>query len=236
MKNTLTRIPLIDTLRGLAIVMMIIFHFYFNLSSFRITSPDFYKDEFWLAFRMIIMVIIVTLVGVSLALAKVRLTDQHFWRRNLKILICALLVSAGTYLMLPASFIYFGVLHFIFVASVIGSFFNRPALAWFNLALGALLITAGACFKSENFNNPGLNWIGFAATRPQAEDYVPFVPWFGLVLIGLFISYQVLPCLPARVLNFDNFILKWIGQKSLLIYMIHQPLLIAGFIIYIKTR
>jgi uncharacterized membrane protein len=65
------------------------------------------------------------------------------------------------------------------------------------------------------------------------EDYVPLLPWFGVVLVGLFIGQQLLQArrlAPARSWLAAGHIgrsLEWAGRHSLAIYMIHQPLLLG---------
>src|SRR5258706_16109028 len=115
---------------------------------------------------------------------------------------CAIMVSAGSYFMFPASWIYFGVLHFIAVAGIMGLAFVRLRLA--NLLIGAALIAVGALFAAPLFDQPWLNWVGLMPRKPVTEDYVPLLPWLGVVLIGLFVGQQLLQArrlAPARGLH-----------------------------------
>ena len=63
------RLLLIDALRGAAILLMILFHFCFDLAYFRLADFDFYQDSFWLNARTVILSWFLLLVGVSLVLA-----------------------------------------------------------------------------------------------------------------------------------------------------------------------
>ena len=234
--NDSKRVPLIDFLRGLAVILMIIFHFNFDLSSFRITSPHFYKDEFWLGVRLLIMILFITLVGINLVLSQAGVTQKTFWHRQLKVLSCALAVSGGSYLLLPASFIYFGVLHFIFIGSILGCLIVGANWARFNLIIGIFIIVFSQFYQSEVFDNPLLNWIGLTTHNPLTEDYVPLLPWLGVLLIGIFIGHQILPRMPNLLRNFQIKPINFIGKNSLVIYMIHQPIMIGLFILYIKLR
>jgi uncharacterized membrane protein len=85
----------------------------------------------------------------------------------------------------------------------------------------------------EPFFNPRwINWIGLAATKPQTEDYAPLIPWIGLYWIALGyygITSQNRPqntIKPPTILCNIKF-LDWMGRNSLLIYLIHQPILFA---------
>jgi uncharacterized membrane protein len=226
------RIPLIDALRGAAIAMMVAYHFSFDLNYFGVLHQNFYQDIFWTTSRSVILSSFLALVGVSLALAAGQgIRWPAYGRRLALIAACAIGVSTGSYLMFPASWIYFGVLHFIFVAGIVGLAFLRLGRA--NLIIGAALIAAGASIASPLFDQPWLNWIGLMTRKPITEDYVPLLPWFGVVLIGMFIGQQLLSArrlAPARGWTAAGTIgrsLAWAGRHSLAVYMVHQPLLIG---------
>jgi uncharacterized membrane protein len=226
------RIPLIDALRGAALAMMVAYHFSFDLNYFGVLHQNFYQDIFWTTSRSVILSSFLALVGVSLALAADQGIRWPLYSKRLALIAaCAIGVSVGSYLMFPASWIYFGVLHFIFVAGILGIAFLR--LHWANLIIGASLIAAGASFASPLFDQPLLNWIGLMTRKPVTEDYVPLLPWFGVVLIGLFIGQRFL-----RARRFAqnrhwhaagplSRSLPSAGRHSLAIYMLHQPILIG---------
>ena len=226
------RIPLVDALRGAAIVMMLAYHFSFDLNYFGVLHQNFYQDAFWIAARSVIVGSFLALVGVSLALAADRGVRWPAYGRRLAVIAaCAIVVSTGSYFMFPASWIYFGVLHFIAVAGIVGLAFLRLRLA--NLLTGAVLIVVGALFASPLFDQPWLNCVGLMTRKPVTEDYVPLLPWFGVVLVGLYIGQQLLQArrlAPARGWHATGTIgraLGWAGRHSLAIYMLHQPLLLG---------
>jgi uncharacterized membrane protein len=230
--NTATRYLGGDATRGVAILLMFIYHFSFDLNFFGALRIDFNHSPFWLGFRALIVSAFAALVGVGLVLAEVNgFKPRPYFRRLGLIGACALLASAGSYLMFPASFIFFGILHFIFLASVLGRAFVK--LTWTNLALGAALIIIGNTVQHPFFDQRPLQWFGLMTFKPITEDYVPLLPWFGPVLIGIFIARLALernewpriaayqPRHPlARALIFG-------GRHSLIIYMLHQPIFIA---------
>jgi uncharacterized membrane protein len=236
---TAVRIPLIDALRGFAIVLMIAYHFCFDLNYFGIIQQNFYRDPFWLTARGFILGSFLALVGVSLAM-----TAQHgirwaaYAQRLALIALCATATSAGSYFLFPASWIYFGVLHFIFVAGLFSLAFVR--LHWTNLSVGLALIAAGAALAYPLFDQPWLNWVGLMTRKPVTEDYVPLLPWFGFVLVGLFLGKQFLTAddrggarrwLGTRPVSRS---LECLGRHSLAVYMLHQPVLIG--ILYLAAE
>jgi uncharacterized membrane protein len=219
-------------LRGVAIVLMIAYHFSFDLTYYQVLNIDFNHAPFWLGARAFIVSLFLGLVGVSLHLATVRgLNFQRYLRRLLLLLTCAGLVSVASYQLFPRTFIYFGILHCIAVASVLGLAFTR--WYWTNLVLGCAVIAGGLLYHDAAFDSRLLGSLGFMTFKPPTEDYVPLAPWFGVVLIGMFLGRAVFAREPApawvrwhsahplaRLLAFG-------GRHSLLIYMLHQPVMLG---------
>ena len=114
-KNSLTfsgRFEAVDALRGLAMVWMTAFHFSYDLNHFGFWQQDFYRDTFWTGQRTLILSLFLFCAGLGQAIALAQGQSwPRFGRRWAQIAGCALLVSAGSWLMYPQSFIYFGVLH-----------------------------------------------------------------------------------------------------------------------------
>jgi len=222
----------IDVLRGIAIVMMVVFHFTFDLNYFRYISVDFYHDPFWLHFRTLIVTLFLGLVGVSLQLAtRHGLNVRRYSYRLAQLIGAAALVSVGSYLATPERMILFGVLHFIVIASLLGLLFRH--LYWTNLLLGVGLIALDVLFQHRWFDAPAWHWIGLMTHKPVTQDYVPLIPWFGVVLMGMFAGRAIEK---HQLLNATrqggNMLIRLLalgGRHGLLIYLIHQPLLFGGF-------
>lgn len=226
------RIFIVDEARGLAVMLMVAYHFCFDLNYFRLAAFDFYQDAFWLGARAVIVTLFLLLVGISLHLAtREGFKPVPFTRRLGVLAACAAIVSAGSYAMFPASGIFFGVLHFIAVASVLGLLFTRFGIA--NLVLGAAWLAAGLLFSHAWFDQPWANWIGFMTHKPVTEDYVPLFPWFGVVLLGLFAGRNAKTWPRALLPGPSGRILKLAGRHSLAIYMLHQPVLLG--LLYLAT-
>jgi uncharacterized membrane protein len=229
------RIASLDALRGLAIVAMIVYHFCFDLRYFGITRSDFEHDLRWLAARTLILSSFLLIAGISAVLANHRSMPTTRWLRHVAIIgAAALLVSAGSYLVFPQSFIWFGVLHAIAVSLfVTRPLVERPRTAIF---LGALVIVLGVTVSDPAFDDRALGWLGFMTTKPITEDYVPLFPWTGVLLLGLaagralartgFAALAPLRHVPAP--------LRWLGRHSLPVYLVHQPLLMSA--IWLATR
>ncbi len=225
-----SRFQLIDILRGVAIVMMVFYHFCYDLEYFRLASFDFSHDPFWLNLRTLIVSLFLGLVGVSLVLANAHgINLRRYFRRLGLLVLFALAITVTSYFMFPGRTIVFGILHFIAFASVAGLLFVRWPVT--SLVVGLGLIGLNLVYEHRFFDQAGANWIGLMTRRPATEDYVPVIPWFGVVLMGIFLGHYLLrtPALQFvrryRTHTSPGRGLALAGRHSLLIYMLHQPIL-----------
>ena len=236
---TRQRFQPVDIMRGLAIALMVVYHFSYDLNYFGIASFDFHEDRFWLNARTFILSQFLLLVGVSLILAtRNRINWRAFRKRLLVLIFCSALISVSTWFVFDERMIFFGVLHFIAVASVFGLLFIR--LFWLNALLGMAAIITGVYFSNPFFDQPVLQWVGLMTFKPTTEDYVPLLPWFGAVLFGMFLgklllaSQSLSSVLAWQARNPLPRLLALSGRHSLLIYMVHQPLLLGA--LWLVTR
>lgn len=227
-----SRFSVVDALRGIAIVLMAGYHFCFDLDYYGLIRVDFNHAPFWLAARSLILSLFLGVAGISLILANPKTINRHAQLRRLGLIAgCSALVSMGSYVLFPASWIFFGVLHFIAVASVLGLLFLRSH--WFNLVAGIAILAAGTSVSFPLFDQPALQWVGLMTHKPFTEDYVPLLPWFGVVLIGMFWGRFLLDARwPESMRAWQprtgaGRALVLAGRHSLIIYMLHQPLLLG---------
>lgn len=234
----------VDSLRGLAVISMIVYHFLFDLTFFGVYNLDIYAWGPWLFARLTASTFIF-LMGLSLTLSSSReeLSGNYLHRdlfkkyfmRGIKIFSLGLLITLTTWIFIPQEFIIFGILHFIGISIVLAYPFIKRR--YINLILGIVIILTGIYLETLNFGFSWLMWLGFVPSTLQTVDYFPILPWFGVVLLGIFFgrllykNYQRQFKLPDLSSNLLVRIFSFLGRNSLIIYLIHQPILIV--ILYI---
>lgn len=225
------RIAAIDAIRGAAIVAMVVYHAAFDLSARNLIPFNVLRETGWIVFARSIASTFLLLVGVGLVLATRRgLRTGPFLRRLGLVAGAACLVSLVTWWAEPDAFVFFGILHEIAVASVLGLVFLRLPSAVV-AAAAAAFIALPNLYTSPIFDWPPLWWVGLSATTPVTVDYVPIFPWFGVVLFGVVIGrlfvadFRDSPFSRWRPANPLGKAAAWAGRWSLLIYLVHQPIL-----------
>ena len=186
------RYEAIDSLRGLAMVWMTAFHFAFDLNYFGLIQQNFYHDPLWTWQRTLIVSLFLFCAGLGQAVAVAQGQRwPRFWRRWAQVAGCALLVSVGSWLMFPKTFIYFGVLHGLAVMLIVARLsagWGR-GLWWAGAGALALYVIAPMMINASGeglfLNEKLFNWLGLITRKPVTEDFVPLVPWLAAVWWGL---------------------------------------------------
>jgi len=221
---TSSRSERLDALRGLAIVWMAAFHFGFDLDHFGWIRQDFYRDPVWTWQRACIVSLFLFCAGGGQAFAVMAGQGAgRFWKRWGQVAGCALLVSAGSWFMFPHSWISFGVLHGIAVMLLLLRMGLSRLPNTVLLALAALAVAAPRFIQSAFFDTRWANWTGLVTHKPITEDYVPVLPWLGVMLAG----FAVTRMQPRLWTGSAPRPLAVLGRWSLSFYMVHQPVLIG---------
>ncbi|HEU4459730.1 MAG TPA: heparan-alpha-glucosaminide N-acetyltransferase [Methylibium sp.] len=234
------RFDRLDALRGAAIVWMVVFHFGFDLAHYRLIDADFYRDRFWLVQRTLIVSLFLLCAGIGQAVAaRQGQRWPRFWRRWAQVAGCAALVSAGSALMFPQSWISFGVLHgmavMLIAARIVAPWALRPG-GWrlvVLLAAGIVAVLLPSFVQHAFFDTRATNWLGLVTRKPRTEDWVPVLPWLGVMLWGVAAGAWALkrrPGLLAGAIGRPLQPLAMLGRWSLSVYMLHQPVLIGAIL------
>ncbi|MFM7532844.1 MAG: DUF1624 domain-containing protein [Rubrivivax sp.] len=221
----------LDALRGLAMVWMAAFHFGFDLNHYGWLLPrqDFYGDPFWTTQRTVIVSLFLFVAGFSQAVAAEKGPDEaRFWRRWAQVAGCALLVSLGSMLMFPKSWISFGVLHGVAVMLLLLRL-AAPLRTGLSL-LGAVALVLPLLVQHPFFDSRWTNGLGLVTRKPVTEDWVPVLPWLAAMAWGYAAGRLVLArarklltgALPRALRP-----LAALGRWPLTFYMLHQPVLIG---------
>ena len=224
----------VDAARGVAIIMMIVYHSTYDLDTLGGYDIQSTTGQ-WALFADVTAGLFLFLVGVSLAISRARTTltgwslFRKYLARGLRILVYGVVLTF-VFLALGMGVVAFGILHLIGISIILAYPFLR--LRFTNLVLGALIFVAGQYILAQGLDSQSI-WLlpfGIVPEGVIMPDYRPLLPWFGVVLIGLFFGnlvYGGRPAvtedeapLPARPL-------LPLGRNSLLIYLIHQPIIIA---------
>ena len=238
-RNLQQRFWEIDFLRGIAIIMMVLYHLLYNLHYFAQYNVNVYSG-FWMYFARTTATIFIFLVGVSLSVSFSRTKKIHkdrnklfikYLRRGLKIFSWGLIITLVTRIFLGKAFVIFGILHLIGISIILAYPFLK--LRYWNLLIGLICIFLGAYLRGFAFDFYWLSWLGFKPAQFYSVDYFPLLPWFGVVLIGIFFGNLFYSDYSRRFqlvdLSFFSGIkvFCFLGKHSLLIYLLHQPLIIA---------
>lgn len=220
-------------MRGVAIIAMIGFHFTWDLGFFQLISYDIAFTPEGRLLSHLIAGSFLFLVGVSLSLAHRNGFDARgFLIRFAKIAGAAALVSLGTFFAMPEDWIFFGVLHCIALSSLLALPFLRAPLLLVGVST-LIVLAAPRVISHPFFDQSSLFWLGLNKVLPRTNDYVPFFPWFGIVLAGL-IAGRLMLAMPhlaswgARSINsaVPRFLVR-LGRYALPIYLLHQPIMMA---------
>jgi uncharacterized membrane protein len=226
-----SRLAAIDILRGLAILGMIVYHASWDLRENGLISADVVGDPGWRWFSHIVAGSFLALVGVNLVLStRNGIGWDRYLRRLALIIASAALVSAVTVFWVPNAPVFFGILHLIALGSVLAlPFLSAPARL--TAIVSAACLAAPSLLASDFFDGRAWWWLGLSAEPPTMVDYVPVLPWFGVLLAGVVAGRLLVGGGGLAALGrfnpsgFGARAIAFLGRWSLLIYLIHQPIL-----------
>jgi len=231
------RYPEIDILRGIALLMMVVFHTVFDLSYFGIRSIEV-SAGFWRYFALATAFLFLLIAGLSLSISDARAAARtpdaagRFLRtlkRGLFIFSLGLLVTFATWIFLGEGYVIFGILHLIGVSLILGWFFLR--FGKWNILLGIVWITAGLAAVAQVRGPISLVWLGMYPAGFTSVDYTPLFPWFGVVLLGIGTGSLLYPGGKRfwKIPDFSNPAEKavaFLGRHTLILYLVHQPVIL----------
>ncbi len=228
----------VDVVRGVAIIMVVFYHLIFDLDNLG-GHPIESTSGFWAVFADTSAFLFVFLAGLSSSISRVRAgaTERglfgKYLRRGLRIIAWGMLITL-VFLAVDFGYVIFGILHLIGISIILA--YPLLKLSYANLVLGLSIIAVGIYVQTQDFVVGGAAGVLLAPLGILPEglfmpDYRPLLPWFGVVLLGLFFGNAAYLAWrkksPPSPVPRAAAPLAFLGRHTLFVYLIHQPVLIA---------
>lgn len=230
------RYQVLDTIRGCALASMLLYHASWDMVYMFGSNWPWYHGFAAYVWQQSICWTFILLSGYCWALGR------HQLRRGLTVFSCGALITAVTWLFMRSNLVYCGVLTLLGASSLL-LVPLAPALERVPAQAGA----AGSFLLFLLFRDVNAGFLGFEGARllalpaglyrnhvtallgfPPADffstDYFSLLPWFFLFLTGWFL-FRLRPEEVREIRRVP--VLTAMGRRSLLIYMLHQPVLYA---------
>lgn len=235
--NEKRRYHLIDAIRAVAVISMILYHLFYDIFVLFGGHPEYTLITPILLWERSICVTFIVVSGIS------QNFTRHGFRRALIVGACAVAVSLTTYFFSPDELIRFGILHFLCIAMLLTTALKRPLdkikplvgmivflilfMLFYGIPYGYIGILGFPLVHLPEalYQYQWLSFAGFLSKDYYSSDYFPILQWIFLYLFG----YQLWRFLKLKQLDRYFYrkipVLDFIGRHSLIIYMLHQPIL-----------
>ena len=188
----------LDMVRGIAVVLMIFYHFVFDLAYLNVYAADMYRGP-WQAFARSIGTTFIVVMGVSLTLRYNRLNPElgqaqmfrKYLLRGATLIGWGIVVTVATYFVIGRGFVVFGILHLLGTSTILAFPFLRSR--WAALVGGLVAIGTGLYVNQLVSADPWWVWLGVQEIGRFMVDWYPVLPWFGLALLGVFLGFSLWP-------------------------------------------
>ena len=229
---TTQRYKEIDFLRAIAIVLMVLFHFVYDLREFVGVNID-YQSPFWFTAGKMSALLFIVLSGLSSGLSGSPV------RRGFKVLIYGMGITVVTYVFMKEEYVRFGILHFLGVAMILSPLLLKlsPRLLWI---LAGSIAFLGFWFKTLVVKTSFLLPLGLMREGFSTIDYYPLFPYLAANIIGILVYQRFyaqrkittpsnfsIQRYPMRNWRIPKWI-QWLSRNSLGIYLVHQPIFLLG--------
>jgi len=226
------RYPELDALRGIAVLCMMAYHFFFDLAYFyEYDIPVF--TGVWRVFARGTGVLFLLVVGICFVISWERTMKEERIIKTLKrgmiIFSGGMIISAVTWVIAPHAFVKFGILHLIGISALL-----QPVFLVFkkwNVVIGLLFVIVGILFTTKTVESLLLFPFGLEYPGMQSLDYYPLFPWFGVILLGMALGQWLYRPMRHHALTSLGSLayplpLLWCGRRALLLYFLHQPVIL----------
>jgi uncharacterized membrane protein len=245
---TSTRFIEIDMLRGLAIFLMIFGHILWDLDYFGLFPMNY---AVYSLLQKTVPPLFFLLVGISIIVNKKKAEEKPFFNENiyyknlilrgLKVFSLGMILTIGSLIYIPEKAVIFGVLHCIGVSIILTALFLKFKTS--ALPFSLLILFSGTFISQFVFEKPTFFhlMVGLHQTNVwmYTIDYFPLIPWFGICLLGVVIGDFLYSGSKRRFHMPDLskykpvIIFQWLGKHSLIIYLVHQPIIGGVLLLFI---
>lgn len=223
------RIWEIDFFRGIALVLMVIFHFLYDLNEFYGFAVQYNSGIYYYIGKVsAISFMLISAVSCSFS-------SSNF-KRAARFLGVALAITIVSHLYNPAFGIKYGILHFLGTCILLYPLF-KGLHKYILVVLGTMIIVTGRYFSGLPVEHNYLFLFSLTGSTWVSADYYPLFPWLGVFLYGIALGKTLYPR-PRSLLKYFRWSkpLSFMGRHTLSIYLIHQPLLLLLIGIYVKLK
>ncbi|SFG12752.1 Uncharacterized membrane protein [Desulfotomaculum arcticum] len=212
----------IDAIRGTALLLMIAYHLLYDLKEFYNVNIA-YNQGLYFIIGKTAAILFILIAGVSSTFSKKNT------RRAFKLIAWGYVIYIVMYLVVPGSNIVFGILQFLGVCLLLYPVFNNFSPYWL-AAIGTIIILAGDAASQLPVSHNWLAPLGLMGPDFYSVDYFPLIPWFGVFLWGISIRKLVYKQNSSLFATANRFLkpVAAVGKHTLIIYLIHQPLIMAA--------
>ena len=235
--STPDRYNLIDVIRAAAIISMIAYHLCYDIFIVFHADPSLEEQPLFCLWERSISFTFIIISGICVHFSR------NVCKRGVIVLLCGFAVTAVTVLFVPTEQIWFGILNMIGCAMLITRALQRildrlsPAVGM-AVSLSLFALTYGIPFRYLGFFSirfaeaPAflyscryLAFLGFPSEGFFSADFFPLIPWMFLFIFGYCLWRYLVLRGRDRLFYRDVPMLSFIGRHSLIIYLLHQPVL-----------
>ena len=235
------RIHFLDEVRGFDLILMVFFHGFYTIGYLFGWSWGRTLFQFFAPSEAFFAGVFIFLCGLSCRLSR------NNWKRGLLLLGVAAALSLAMGIAMPEEMIWFGILHFLAVSILLFALLRPlldklpPLVGMFVCAALLLLTWWVPAYRESVFGIPGLftlpvpeTWrempllypLGFSYV--PGADYFPLLPWIFCFLGGSYVGiWAKQGRFPRWMIRRRIPALSWIGRHTLIIYILHQPVIYA---------
>lgn len=242
------RVHLLDEIRGILIIYIVFYHFIFDLTGLYGVNIEWAYSNSMEYVRITAVCLFILISGISCNYSKSNV------KRGIITFLWGVVITFITLFAMPDQIIIFGILHFFGLAMIIGGLlYNQlkkiPAKAGIIASLILFLLTYNLYNGYIGIFDCRINLpqflvnkyflfpLGFMCEGIFSADYYPILPWIFMFFLGIFAGRPIKENkAPAFFYKSHYKPIAKIGQKTLLIYLIHQPILILMLFLYFSLK